>query len=96
MRRHLFADSTLPEALMIGLKKQREPKRREPRILPVDELRQHFLGACCRPATIVMKWLSAVLRDARASLLLTPYPPRRIRLLNPAVVIPPRGFITLV
>jgi hypothetical protein len=39
MRRHLFADSTLPEAFMIGLKKRREPKRLEPRILSVDELR---------------------------------------------------------
>jgi hypothetical protein len=96
MRQHLFADSTLLEALMIGLKNRREPKRREPRIFPVDELRQHFLGACCPPATIVMKWLSAVLRDARATLPPTPYPPRRVRLLIPAVVIPPRGFITLV
>jgi hypothetical protein len=68
MRRHLFADSTLLEALMIGLKNRREPKRLAPRILPVDELRQHFLGARCPPATIVMTWLSAVLRDARASL----------------------------
>jgi hypothetical protein len=81
---------------MIELKNRREPKRRAPRIFSVDELRQHFLGARCRPATIVMKWLSAVLRDARASLPFTPYPPRRVRLLIPAVVIPPRGFITLV
>ena len=64
----------LPEALMIGLKKWREPNARETRILFVDELRQHFLGACCPPATIVMKRLSAVPRDARASLPPTPLP----------------------
>ena len=54
---------------------RREPNSGEPRILPVDELRQHFLGACCPPATIVMKRPSAVPRDARASLPPSPPPP---------------------
>ena len=72
MRRHLSGNFTLFEALVIGLKNVREPNAREPRILSVDELRQHFLGACCPPATIVMKRPSAVPRDARATLLPPP------------------------